>query len=261
MIRPSRLWLTLAMATATSAAHAAMPITVSLESELPGMQNSTSGFDFVGVERFDGRSNGGGQTFTTDFGSGGVFSGTYSNIQVIDKDQYGGAGGTGKYAVTFSSQGYSLDLSTTRPGGVTYFGFWLSALDGGNSVSFFQGNNKLFDFSAADAKNFIDSLPNAGSYYCNPNAAFANWNCGEPYAFLNFYAKAGTSFDKVVFAEIPQQGGYESDNHTVGVWNKMSGTILPSTGAVPEPQVWAMLIAGFGMVGASMRRRVRAVAA
>lgn len=31
--------------------------------------------------------------------------------------------------------------------------------------------------------------------------------------------------------------------------------------AVPEPATWAMLIAGFGLVGASMRRRSRAVAA
>ena len=31
--------------------------------------------------------------------------------------------------------------------------------------------------------------------------------------------------------------------------------------AVPEPASWAMLIAGFGLVGASMRRRVRGIAA
>ena len=32
-------------------------------------------------------------------------------------------------------------------------------------------------------------------------------------------------------------------------------------GAVPEPQSWAMLIAGFGLVGATMRRRRTAIAA
>ena len=36
-------------------------------------------------------------------------------------------------------------------------------------------------------------------------------------------------------------------------------TELPSA-AVPEPASWAMLIAGFGLVGAAMRRRVAAVA-
>ena len=34
-----------------------------------------------------------------------------------------------------------------------------------------------------------------------------------------------------------------------------------STGAVPEPASWAMMIAGFGLVGATMRRRTGAVAA
>jgi hypothetical protein len=31
--------------------------------------------------------------------------------------------------------------------------------------------------------------------------------------------------------------------------------VAATTGAVPEPATWAMLIAGFGMVGAAMRRR------
>jgi hypothetical protein len=40
---------------------------------------------------------------------------------------------------------------------------------------------------------------------------------------------------------------------------------LPQGGVVPEPQSWAMLIAGFGLVGAAARRRrsgaARAIAA
>jgi len=34
-----------------------------------------------------------------------------------------------------------------------------------------------------------------------------------------------------------------------------AGSINYSVGAVPEPQSWALLIAGFGLVGAAMRRR------
>lgn len=36
---------------------------------------------------------------------------------------------------------------------------------------------------------------------------------------------------------------------------------IPGTGAVPEPSSWAMMIAGFGLTGAAMRRRKRLVAA
>lgn len=249
-----RMLLTLAAFLPVSA-NAMLPITVSLESEKSGLQSSTSGFDFVGVETFEGRATGTGKSFTTDFGGSSVFSGVYKNVQVNTNDQYGGAGGTGQYAVSFKSQGaYALDLSTTQPKGVTYFGFWLSALDKNNNVSFFQGKKQLFTFSAADAKAFIDGLPKSSSYYGNPNTAYQGKNTGEPYAFLNFYAKPGTSFDKVVFSQ-SGGGGYESDNHTVGVWNKMSGTIIPAPGIVPEPQNWAMLIAGFSLVGVSLRRR------
>lgn len=253
--------LTLAALLPTAAANATLPIQVSLESEQPGIQNSTSGFFFKGVETFDTRANGYNAAFTTDFGSGGAFSGVYTGAQVNSSDQYGGAGGTGKYAVTFGSDGYTLDLSSTAPGGVTYFGYWLSALDHGNSVTFYSGGNRLFTFNASDAKDFIDSLPQSSSYRGNPNANYLGQNYGEPYAFLNFYATAGTSFDKIVFAENPMAGGYESDNHTVGQWKTQSGTIIPNAGAVPEPETWALMIAGFAMVGFSMRSRNRAAVA
>lgn len=247
----------LAAVAATAQAQAAIPFTVTLESEAPGTQNSTSGFDAVGVETFEGVGNGTGLNFNTSFG-GSAFSGSYSNVQVLPADEFGGAGGGGNYAVTFSNTGYSLDLSTALTGGVTYFGFWLSALDGGNNVSFFQGGNLLFNFNAQNARDFINGLANSGSYYGNPNTAFAGQNSHEPYAFLNFYARGGTRFDRVVFAESPQVGGYESDNHTVGRWNRISGTVIPvlgTNGAVPEPATWAMLLAGFGMVGVAARRR------
>jgi hypothetical protein len=226
---------------------------VSLESEAPGLQNSTSQFYAKGVETFESRPTGF-QNFTSNFG-GSDFTGVYTGLQVLGADQYGGAGGTGKYAVTFSSSGYSLDLSTTQPGGVKYFGYWLSALDRGNNVTFYSGNRELFTFSSADAKTFIDGLPNKNQYYGNPNSNFSGRNRGEPYAFLNFYARGNVSFDRIVFTERPQVGGYESDNHTVGRWKTISGTVIATAGGVPEPATWAMLIAGFGMVGLSARRR------
>lgn len=247
---------------AASSAQALIPFTVSLESEMPGAQTTTTGFDASGVETFDTISTGTGNNFLSTFG-GSVFRGNYSNVEVRNADQFGGAGGDTRYAVTFTSSGYSVDLSSTQPGGVTYFGYWLSALDRGNNVSFYSGGNLLFTFNAAAAASFIGGLPSAPSYRCNPNNEFANRNCGEPYAFLNFYARGGTTFDRIVFDETPQVGGYESDNHTVGRWNRIAGTVIPvpgTTTAVPEPASWLMLVAGFGLVGAGMRRRSQVVA-
>jgi hypothetical protein len=39
------------------------------------------------------------------------------------------------------------------------------------------------------------------------------------------------------------------------------GIVTAASGGVPEPASWAMLIAGFGLVGAMQRRRTAVVAA
>ena len=260
-----RIQLMLAAAMAVlplSSARAVYSITI----EAPGIQNSTARFATVGVESFNSRTAGTNQIFSSNFG-GSAFNGTYSRVQVINADQFGGAGGSGRYVVQFGTPGFTLDLTASRPGGVTYFGFWLSALDNGNTVRFFQNSTQLFTFDATVLRNFVNAQPNASAYRCNPNAP-ANRNCGEPYAFLNFYAHGGTSFDRIVFDQVTS-GGYESDNHTVGRWLQPGGTWVPhgasvspagiTPNAIPEPAAWMMLLAGFGLVGAISRRRTSAI--
>ena len=248
-----------ALATA-AAASAVVPFDVRYESEAVGIQNTTATFSVGGVETFDTLPTGSGQSFTTDFGTAGAISGSYSAVQINSADQYGGAGGAGQYAVTFSTAGYSLDLSSTVAGGVNYFGFWLSALDRGNTVSFYSKGALVFTFDPQDVITAVNSHADASDYYGNPNSPY-RVNGGEPYIFLDFFSDKG-SFDKVVFAETPQVGGYESDNHTVGHFlTKGTGTSVPLSpgsfpGTVPEPATWAMMLAGFGLVGVSIRRRV-----
>jgi hypothetical protein len=261
-------YLIAAVVAAAPVAAADAAYTISIEA--PGVQNSTAAFTAVGVESFNGLGVGTNQTFSSSFG-GSAFTGTYNRVRVMNADQYGGAGGSGRYVVQFGTPGFTLDLASSRPGGVTYFGFWLSALDNGNTVRFFQNNVQLFSFDATVLRTFVNSQPNASAYRCNPNPP-ANRNCGEPYAFLNFYAHGGTTFDRVVFDQVTG-GGYESDNHTVGIWRSAGGTWVPTPGsvplqnavpnalAVPEPAAWSVLLAGFGMVGAALRRRRHVVAA
>jgi len=57
------------------------------------------------------------------------------------------------------------------------------------------------------------------------------------------------------------------NGNTLNDWSVASGSgtnwqqsFIPATGAVPEPAAWAMLIAGFGLVGAVQRRRKLVVA-
>lgn len=49
-----------------------------------------------------------------------------------------------------------------------------------------------------------------------------------------------------------------TDNHVGGAWLGANFS-LTTAGAVPEPASWALMIAGFGLVGSAMRRRVTKV--
>jgi len=75
----------------------------------------------------------------------------------------------------------------------------------------------------------------------NPNSAFEGLNLGEPCSFLNVHFTDGVTYDHIRIFQIGG-GGYESDNHTVGFFTRPGGMI-------PEPATWAMMIAGFGLVG------------
>jgi len=261
-------FLLVLMASAAVANTANAAFVVSYEGEAPGVENTTATFSVSGVETFNTQPvHAYPQSFTTTFGTSGVGStikGTYTadsnkGIQINAADQYGGAGGNSNYAVAFPSTPYSLTLTTDVKGGVNYFGYWLSALDRGNFVTFYgKGGQKLFTFNPQDVIDSINTASNPKQYYGNPNSgSFSGKNKGEPYVFINFFDRTG-SFSKVSFSE-NGGGGYESDNHTVGHYlTQGQGTTVVlnnSVSAVPESSTWAMMILGVGAIGAVLRRR------
>jgi hypothetical protein len=239
------------LVTGLAVTTAANADTFFLNYEAPGVERTTATFSIMGVENFDTRSG----AFSTDYGTSGAITGTYSGggLQILPADQYGGAGGAGKYIVTFTGASYTLTLvndPSKNPDGVNYFGYWLSALDAGNQVVFKKSGVQVGALTPADVLAQVSGQP---AYFGNPNPAFLGQNSGQPYAFINFYDTSGT-FDEVDFTQ-NMIGGYESDNHTVGFFTKIGGVPSP----VPEPSTWVMMGLGFaGLSFAAYRRAGKA---
>lgn len=221
----------LALFTAIAVSGAANAVTF-VSVEAAGVQNTTLAA-MSGVETFDSVS-GYTSPYVTSFG-GSSYSGSFDAVLPSDTNVYGGAGGTGRYITV---QGVTI-LDVTGPN-VDYFGLWASALDGGNAVSFYKGGALVDTIS-------LVSQPLDSSYSGNPNTAYLGQNTGEKYAFFNFVVVGG--YDQVRIVQ-NNGGGFELDNVTVGT----------AAATVPEPASWAMLIAGFGLVGAGMRRRRSVIA-
>ena len=89
----------------------------------------------------------------------------------------------------------------------SYFGFWWSAGDGNNQLSFYSGSDLVARYTTA---SMFNSLNLSQEYYGNP---LTGGNSGEPYAFINFYGDENTTWDTI---ELTQTGGggFESDNYT-----------------------------------------------
>ncbi|MDT7935150.1 MAG: hypothetical protein RQ833_11200 [Sphingomonadaceae bacterium] len=188
----------------------------------------------VGLETFDARSVGGGQNFASDFGTGGRIRGSYSGVDVAAADLWGGAGGEGRYAQTFGS--YTLSFSGWKP---NYFGIWLSALDGGNALAFYDGSRMLRQFTATDFRMLTGGC-NGSPYCANPTARFFGQAAHEPFAFVSFWTPTG-GFDRITFHQLGP-GGFESDNHMVGVIGKS-----------PAPAPGMAAILGLAALGVAAR--------
>ena len=135
---------------------------------------------------------------------------------------------------------------------------------GGVYQSVGTGGVSSFDFSGA--------IGNAGL-----TGVSLYWGSVDSFNRLDFVNRAGVVVDTVLGSDLPRFDG----NQMLGATNRrltfaMDGrddisqlifrssgnafefdTIGITTGAVPEPETWAMLIAGFGLVGAAARRRRR----
>ncbi|WP_197042088.1 PEPxxWA-CTERM sorting domain-containing protein [Sandarakinorhabdus oryzae] len=164
---------------------------------------------------------------------------------------------------------------------------------GGATVSL-SGKAKLtFEFLGSES-GFSDSFKaGGGSIFASENSSFTAWNpvalgslnyLAGPISDWIFSSSGGATnkgigaleFGIFLPAGVQAGGNYASnvlylgfddqitgddDNHDDMIIRITAEDLFDPGGGVPEPETWAMLVAGFGLVGAVRRRRSTAVAA
>ncbi len=246
----------------------------------------TSGGAFSNLASFDLEGNGGtpngrltrgpnGQLYGAtssggEFGWGTLFSvsdtGTLTTLANFD-------GSNGRYGIggfVFDSSG--VLYGTTQSGGAGYGNIFKFSHDGNLTSLFdFDGNNGHNPWGGliADAAGALYGTTIIGGHF-NSGTIFRISQDGDFSTLHHFNSQDGERpYGSLTADELGNLYGTTSSDGVIGFGTvfKLSGTGFaitapganPAPGAVPEPASWAMLIVGFGVVGAAARRRRQVV--
>lgn len=171
-----------------------------------------------------------------EYASGNIFYNSHSGDQALDLS---GTGDNNHPVGVFQSVGTTL-------GQLYSVSFWLASwVDQPDAKVSVYANNVLLGVAENNSNlGGRGSLPNDAAY---PN--YKDGNLWNQYSYTFTATGASTTLG---FYNASANGVTE-----VGL-DDIALTAVGSTGAVPEPATWAMMIVGFGAVGSVMRRRTRA---
>ena len=162
---------------------------------------------------------------------------------VIDEfnDASGISAGANFQIKTPPADGSGAPPANSNPAGTSY----LSVLGGGSATYLFGGgvHSFQFDWGSIDSYNTLTIFSTTGDLVVVPGGNFpnlANGNQASP-GTNGLFTVVGTAGELFTgFTAASSQNSFELDNLAVGI---------------PEPATWAMMIMGFGGVGALVRRR------
>lgn len=143
----------------------------------------------------------------------------------------------------------------------------VTLVDGGTltgSLTVSDDLSTLLDFSITSSSNAGWPYGNyVGRTYSFADTTFYSWNAaqglladfGGPSARVNIFVASPLTASGALLAVTTSETQSVTGG---GTRYAISGELVAQQpGLVPEPATWAMLITGFGLVGASMRRRSR----
>jgi hypothetical protein len=192
-----------------------------------------------------------------------ITTGAQAAVSVIATQAAFSAAGTIVQTTNFDSNGgdFTLPGSPYTVGALTFVAGSQTVVGGINAWSMarslitdevVQGTtvqiSGAYDLFAFNAGNFfrngtttIDIVTNLGSYQFTPSTT--RYALNGSLTFLGYQVGPGEYFTSVRFSGNDATGGTDFQIGTSGA------------GAVPEPASWALMIMGFGLTGAAMRRR------
>ncbi len=166
----------------------------------------------------------------------------YSVVNTFDTAA--GITGSGFLIKTPPSDSQGAPPANSDPSGTPY----LSVLGGGSATIAFDGPVSRFQFDWGSIDRFntliidatgVDKIVIPGANFIN--AANGNQVSPGTNGLFTVWGTAGETFNSITLES--GRNSFEIDNLAIG------------TAAVPEPAAWAMMILGFGGVGAMVRRR------
>ncbi len=200
-----------------------------------------SALDGNSVESFEGFANGTSAPLNLSFtGSAGSLNATLSGSGTVRTAPRSSPTGSGQFAVDgnnyFFIDGTSFTVTFDSP--IAAFGFFAADLED------LVGINVTLNYDGGGSAAY--NLGDVYGPYSGPFLASGSVH------FLGFI-DVDNPFASVVFSGVNAGGDFLAfDKFTIG---DAAQVVNPPSGVIPEPATWAMMIAGFGLVGGAMRRR------
>ena len=252
--------LVLALASGSGAARAQ-----SLGVFLNAPRTTNSTFSNTTVETFNSLSTG---IRTSTYHSAiGDYQASASNPMGIEAGSVPWSFDGTTHMAVGSQSGSTSPVSLVFATPQTYFGFGWAAGDGQNRMTFYNGSTTVGTFSTATIQSILSGstvTTGGGTTYATSlyrgQPGSPTTNAGENYAFVNFIADGGLTFDRIAFSNTNTGSGFESDNHTIlssgtaTVGSSFVQVTYVSGSAAPEPASFLFLALGALPLGIFARR-------